>query len=125
MVGAGAKVNHIISPHRQSWDYIFDYATAYGETLAYMEQTWLAPTHAASATGDLTRVRHGSLHLAIAGGVYRTAAALARLGGAKRELQCCLRWRGCTTGAARFARKMHCQAAVIWGGDLREASVRT
>jgi len=29
----GAKVNHIISPHRQSWDYIFDYATAYGETV--------------------------------------------------------------------------------------------
>jgi glycosyltransferase involved in cell wall biosynthesis len=101
----GATVNHIISPHRQSWDYIFDYATAYGETLAYMERTWPGAHHAASATRDITRVRHSPLHLAIAGHVYRTTAALAQLGGAKRRATKLLAVAGLYAGAARFAQK--------------------
>jgi glycosyltransferase involved in cell wall biosynthesis len=33
-----AKVNHIIPAHRQTWAYIYDYFSAMGETLAYMEK---------------------------------------------------------------------------------------
>jgi len=100
-----AKVSHMISTQRQSWDYIYDFNAAYGETLAYMERTWPGAHHAASATGDLARVCHGPLHLVIAGGVYRTAAALVRLGGAKRRAAELLAVAGLYAGAARFARK--------------------
>jgi glucosyl-dolichyl phosphate glucuronosyltransferase len=39
-----AKVSHMISRQRQTWDYIYGYFTAYGETPAYLERTWPALT---------------------------------------------------------------------------------
>jgi hypothetical protein len=102
-----ANVSHMISTQRQSWDYIYDFNAAYGETLAYMERTWPGAHHAASATGDLTRVSHGPLHLALPAASTALSAALVRLGGAKRELPSCLRCR-----AVRWRRAVRAESIV-------------
>jgi glycosyltransferase involved in cell wall biosynthesis len=100
-----AKVSHLISSQRQTWDYIYDYSTAYGETLAYLERTWPGAHHRASASHDITRVSQGLFHLIAADGLYRASSALARLVGAKRRAAELLAVAGLYAGAARFARK--------------------
>jgi glycosyltransferase involved in cell wall biosynthesis len=100
-----AKVRHMISTQRQTWDYIYDYSAAYGETLAYLERTWPGAHHRASASHDITRVSHRLFHLIAADGVYRMSSALFRLVGSARRAAELLAVAGLYAGAARFARK--------------------
>jgi glycosyltransferase involved in cell wall biosynthesis len=99
-----SKVRHMISTQRQSWDYIYDYAQSYGETLAYLERTWPRAHHLASAASDLARVNHGPAHLAAGAALYRAFSSLRRRTGDPRRAAELLAVAGLYSGAARFAR---------------------
>jgi len=101
-----ANVRHMIATQRQSWDYIYDFNAAYGETLAYLERTWPSAHHRASASHDIVRIKHGLLHLAAADRVYRLSSTLARLAGAKQRAAELLAVAGLYAGAARFSRRV-------------------
>lgn len=100
----GAKVRHMIPAHRQTWDYIFDYAAAYGETLAYLEQTWPAGHHM-SGSRDLDRVRCSLMELHARAVAYQTLSSLARGFGANARSAKFMASAGLFAGAARFAEK--------------------
>jgi glycosyltransferase involved in cell wall biosynthesis len=107
----GATVSHIISTQRQTWDYIYDFNAAYGETLAYLERTWPGEHHLASMTHDLTRVSHGPTRLAAGAMLYRASSVVARLTGREHRAAELLAVAGLYAGAERFARKATSQPA--------------
>jgi glycosyltransferase involved in cell wall biosynthesis len=98
-----SKVCHIIPAQRQSWDYIYDYSQAYGETLAYLERTWPGAHHLAGAR-DLARVNHGRTHLTAGAVLYRASSSFRRRTGDPRRAAELLAVAGLYAGAARFAR---------------------
>lgn len=99
-----AKVHHMISTQRQSWDYIFDFSAAHGETLAYLEQA-LPNGHHMSTSGDLDRVRRPLQELKSKAATYGALSALARRFGANARSAKFLARAGLFAGAARFAEK--------------------
>jgi glycosyltransferase involved in cell wall biosynthesis len=99
-----AKVFHIITKERQSWDYIYDFSTAYGETLAYLQQTWPGGHHM-SWSSDLERVRCSLSELNARAAAYRALSRLARGLGATARSAKFIATAGLFAGAARFAEK--------------------
>jgi hypothetical protein len=97
-----AKVGHIITTRRQSWDYIYDYAQSHGETLAYMEQAWPGAHHLASSR-DRSRISAAPAALWLRAALYRTASRVARWGGSDRRAAQLLATAGLFAGANRFA----------------------
>jgi glycosyltransferase involved in cell wall biosynthesis len=100
-----ANVSHMISSQRQSWDYIFDFNSAYGETLAYLESEWPGAHHL-SAAGDLRKIDRSRAQLEINARAYRALAALARWTGATSRSARFLAVAGLYAGAARLNRKI-------------------
>lgn len=100
-----AKVSHLITRQRQTWDYIEDFSAAYGETLAFLELTWPGRHHMTWAQHDLQRIDRRPARLAGSAFVYRTASRILRSLGRRRRAAELLAVAGLYSGAARFARK--------------------
>jgi len=99
-----SKVNHMISIERQSWDYIYDFAQAYGETLAYMEHAWPGAHHL-SASPDTDRVKRSAQGLQMTATTYRVASKVFRMAGLEKRAAQLLSTAGLFAGARRFANK--------------------
>ncbi len=99
-----SKVNHMISPERQSWNYIYDFAQAYGETLAYMEDAWPEAHHLASSR-DRGRIRGSAVGLQLRGWLYRAASRVHRISGRRQRGAELLSVAGLFSGASRFSRR--------------------
>lgn len=100
-----AKVSHMISIQRQTWDYIYDFSAAYGETLAYLDQESPGEHHLSSA-GDLARIKHPLANLEGKATTYRTLSTLARWAGATGRSTRFLATAGLFAGASRYKRKV-------------------
>jgi glycosyltransferase involved in cell wall biosynthesis len=100
----GSKVSHIISTERQTWDYIYDFAQAYGETLAFMEHAWPGDHHLASSR-DRRRIGGLPAALQLRAALYHAASRIARLAGSDRRGAQFLATAGLFSGAHRFAGK--------------------
>jgi len=100
----GAKVRHMIPKQRQTWDYIYDFSAAHGETLAYLEQA-LPNGHHMSSSRDLERVRCSLIELKARAAAYRALSELARGFGANARSAKFMATAGLFAGAARFAKK--------------------
>jgi glycosyltransferase involved in cell wall biosynthesis len=106
-----ANVNHMISTQRQTWDYIYDFNAAQGETLAYLEQNRPGEHHLASVAKNLARVSHGPTRLAASAALFRAASSIGRLIGHNHRSAELLAIAGLYIGAARFARTANGAAA--------------
>lgn len=99
-----AKVCHMIPKQRQTWEYIYDFSAAHGETLAYLEQA-LPRGHHMSSSRDLERVRCSLMELSARAAAYRALSRLARGFGANGRGAKFMAAAGLFAGAARFAKK--------------------
>jgi hypothetical protein len=96
-----AKVRHKIPRQRQTWNYIYEYFRSYGETLAFMEETWPGTHHLSADRTEVERVRMGKPSLHLRGLLYRGIYAAARAVGANRHAVLSLAKVGFYVGAAQ------------------------
>jgi glycosyltransferase involved in cell wall biosynthesis len=98
-----AIVQHFIPAQRQTLSYVFEFYTAHGETVSYMEDVWPGQHHMSTNQRELRRLRGGPARLygmAALNGILFGAAWI--LGARRRSLQFVVR-AGSYVGAARGA----------------------